>query len=323
MSEPPSAELDIEHLDDIAEAVRNGKCLLFLGAGVHRPPGAKPPESLRWAYPENQRPPIGIELARHLWERGRLGDTFPREKCNLGNLGRISMLFEIRKGRNALVKEILAAVDKGEYRGVVRQTKPSPALRALAEMPFPLVITTNYDQLFERALPSAKKPQGGIYQTNKPPKRIETTDIETAPDPSRPFIYKLHGDISQRDSLVVTDEDYIHFILRMSDPEKFHPIPGIFREHFKEWPTLFIGYSLLDYNMRVLVRTWRWQLDPAVYPNMYSVGPSPDPLVKYSYAEGPNRLVWFVVEDLWKFIPALYERVMKKPMPSYDDPVAE
>ena len=39
--------------------------------------------------------------------------------------------------------------------------QPSPMLQALAKLNFPLVITTNYDQLFEGALAAAGKQETG------------------------------------------------------------------------------------------------------------------------------------------------------------------
>ena len=67
-------------------------------------------------------------------------------------------------------------------------------------------------------------------------------------------------------SLVITDEDYIQFVLRMTDKEPYHPVPVTMKHYLKRWPTLFIGYSLKDYNLRLLFRTLRWKLDKAKFP---------------------------------------------------------
>src|SRR6185295_1582763 len=48
----------------IAESVKRGQCVLFLGAGVHAPP----PSDISQVYPEKQRPPFGNEIAKRLAE---------------------------------------------------------------------------------------------------------------------------------------------------------------------------------------------------------------------------------------------------------------
>jgi hypothetical protein len=58
-------------------------------------------------------------------------------------------------------------------------------------------------------------------------------------------------------------EDYIDFILRMSDKDPLNPVPKEIKPWFYYWPTLFLGYSLMDYNLRLLFRTLRWKMDPA------------------------------------------------------------
>ena len=46
----------------IADAVRSGRCILFLGAAVHAPP----PKDSPFVYPEAQRPPLGSALSESL-----------------------------------------------------------------------------------------------------------------------------------------------------------------------------------------------------------------------------------------------------------------
>jgi hypothetical protein len=55
----------------------------------------------------------------------------------------------------------------------------------------------------------------------------------------------------------VTDEDYIQFVLRMTDKDPYDPVPMSLKHFLKRWTTLFIGYSLLDYNLRLLFKTLR------------------------------------------------------------------
>jgi hypothetical protein len=272
----------------VGEAVGDQSCILFLGAGVHAPP----PEGSAFSYPPEERPPIGKALSRELAAACDFMARFPGE--DPGNLQRVALAYEIDRSRSRLVDAIVGAVDTGR--------EPSPMLRALARLDFPLVITTNYDQLFERALREVGKvPRVAVYK----PEQEATTDFRNATVQS-PVIYKLHGDIAHRESLVVTDEDYIQFVLRMSDKEPYDPIPLSLKFFLTGSTTLFVGYSLLDYNLRLLFKALRWRIDAANVPDMYSVDFEPDALIVDVW-QSQRRYVKFIAQDVWSFVPALYE----------------
>jgi hypothetical protein len=282
---------EVDHVVDvIGDAVRCNECILFLGAGVHAPP----PEASPFAYPPLQRPPSATALSRELAGACGFERRFPGEDPS--NLPRVALAYEIEHSRARLVDAIEREVDTGRT--------PSPMLAALARLDFPLVITTNYDGLFERALRDAgKRPRTVVYNPEPEP----TRDLRNA-TPQSPVIYKLHGDIGQRGSLVVTDEDYIQFVLRMSDKEPYDPIPLTLKYFLTGATTLFVGYSLLDYNLRLLFKTLRWKVDAANVPDMYSVDLRPDPLILDVW-QSQRRYVKFIARDVWAFVPQLYRLV--------------
>ena len=281
-------------IDVIVDAVKRERCILFLGAGVHAPP----PESSRFEYPAEQRPPIGASLSRMLAAGCGLSERFPKE--DPANLLRVAGFYQLWRSRKQLVDAVTEAVQTGK--------RPSPMLRALAELGFPLVITTNYDKLFESALiAEGREPHKVIY--NPEPK--ETTDDYPDPTAENPVVFKIHGDIEHRDSLVITDDDYIDFVLRMSDKGSLDPVPLGLKFYLTRWTTLFVGYSLLDYNLRLLFKTLRWRIDPASVPDVYSVDYHPDPLI-FDVWHNQRKYVKFIAQDVWTFVPRLYERVLGK-----------
>ena len=281
----------------VAEHVSRGECILFLGAGVHYPP----PRGSRYQYPASKRPPLGGTLSVLLARKSNFRAQFKKDLD--ANLQRVSLYYETAFSRSQLVQEVKNAVFTGKA--------PSPALRGLAALNFPLIITTNYDQLLERSLEAVgKHPRVSVYS---PAEYVRTRDYkDVARD--RPFLFKIHGDIDRPDSLVITDEDYIQFILRMSDKDPFHPVPETLLYYFKKWPTLFVGYSLLDYDLRVLFKTLRWRLDRADIPDAYSVDPYPDPLIVEVWSN-QRKYIRFIAQDVWRFVPRLYQTVIGKAMP--------
>jgi hypothetical protein len=291
-------QIDETLLKTIADRVAKGECILFLGAGAHYPPPASAP----YAYPEDQRPPLSRTFSERLAQQCDFAQQFPHD--SIGNLQRVSLYYEVQRGRNALADEIKQAVLTGK--------RPSPVLCALARLNFPLVITTNYDQLFEIALRAVgKSPLVSVYnQAGTEP----TRDNPGSLDPQQPFVVKVHGDVQSRESIVITDEDYIQFVLRMSDKRPFNPVPLTFHYYFTKWPTLFVGYSLLDYNLRLLFKTLRWKIDPSNFPETYSVDIAPDPLIVEVY-HNQHRYINFITQDVWTFVPSLYHMITGEDMP--------
>jgi hypothetical protein len=283
----------ISPVDLIAEAVCRQECILFLGAGVHAPP----PDGSPYIWPVEHRPALGRELSIELARQCGLAERYPEEDPT--NLARVASFYENKFSRHRLVQAIAQEVHHGR--------RPSPMLNALAELDFPLAVTTNYEGLFEESLRIAgKMPRVAVYT----PERIVTED-PAHPTPESPIVRKLSGDISRPETIVVTDEDFMEFSMRMTDKAPYEPVPIRLKARLMEWPTLFVGYSMRDYNMKLLITTLYWKIDRANRPEMYSVDVSPDPLILEIW-DGKLRYLSVIAEDVWEFVPKLYERVLGK-----------
>ena len=284
-----------DELEYLKEQIAAHECILFLGSAIHVPP---PSELTQYHYPAENAPPVGSQLSKLLAEKS----DYPG--ADWWNLQRVSQYFETeKKSRFLLVDEIKKAIDKNR--------EPSPILRMLADLEFPIVITTNYDHLYEKALEQKAKAENianpyqiSIYNPNII-SREKTVDCPAKPNPKQPYILKIHGDIDVRESIVLTDEDYIQFVLRMSETSPYHPFGKNVLAHLMRWPTLFVGYSLMDYNLRLLFKTLRWKLDAARIPPNYSVDKKPDLLIRDVW-ENQRRYVSFIVLNLWDCIPKLH-----------------
>ncbi len=283
--------------DALVSRVKAGSCILFLGSGANAPPLDSPD-----AYPAAQRPPVGGDLAERLADHFGFADAMPGETPR--DLTRVAMYVEIEPrlgGRNGLLDRLdvlLRGVD-GD------RTQPSVALRMLAALPFKIIVTTNYDLLFDRALrESGKEPRVLAYN---PEEGVRPPDYPD-PTPEAPLLFKMHGDLNHRSSIVITDEDYITFVQRMADKDQAHPVPETVRYRMAQWPTLFVGYSLRDYNLRLLFRTLRWRLDVSEIPISFAIDRRPDPLILKVWQD-QRSIVAFLTADLWAFAPELYRAV--------------
>ncbi|MDQ2854895.1 MAG: SIR2 family protein, partial [Acidobacteriota bacterium] len=282
---------------NIAQMVKRRECILFLGSAIHAPA----PANSKYDYPAAKCPPIGGQLSDLL--ASKCGYPADQDRWNLQ---RVSWYYEWQSGfRSELVREIKDAVHKDR--------EPSPILRGLARLGFPVVITTNYDQLYERAMnmvasdlahevgkpaeETAESEAGFDKCVYSPKSTVRTKDCSPQPSTSHPYLLKIHGDLDLPESIVITDEDYIQFVLRMGDKHPYHPVGKNVLTHLIKWPTLFIGYRLSDYNLRLLFKTLRWKMDRANIPASYAVDMKPDVLIRASLEN--QQIVSFIERNLW------------------------
>ncbi|MFN0073879.1 MAG: SIR2 family NAD-dependent protein deacylase [Chloroflexota bacterium] len=138
-----------------------------------------------------------------------------------------------------------------------------------------LIVTTNYDDLTERAFEAAKQPYDlVVHPTDNEdwrefvlwwkhgaaaPEHVLPNMLHIDLD-STTVIYKMHGTMDRRqmefDSYVITEDDYVEFLTRMVTGTA---VPMQFMRHFRERHFLFLGYGLQDWNWRVVLKHLRTQ----------------------------------------------------------------
>jgi hypothetical protein len=126
----------------------------------------------------------------------------------------------------------------------------------LAELPLPIYITTNYDDFMTRALRSRhRNPRRELCRWNS-----LVQDWPSVFDPgsgaevsvANPVVFHLHGHDEVPESLVLTEDDYLDFLVNVSkDPQI---IPRRIEKALASTALLFIGYRLADSDFRVLFR---------------------------------------------------------------------
>jgi hypothetical protein len=129
---------------------------------------------------------------------------------------------------------------------------------------FPIIYTTNYDRNLENAF----KLRGRKFT-----KIVDVRDIAKATEGETQII-KLHGDFDDDRSIVLTETDYYD---RLSFES---PLDIKLRSDALARTMLFIGYSLSDINIRLLLhklwRTWEASGHGQFRPKSYIFLPRPD-----------------------------------------------
>lgn len=142
--------------------------------------------------------------------------------------------------------------------------KASKIHQLIVELAFQKIYTTNYDSNIERA----------FELSGKPVKKIVDVRDFVSVGPGDHQVVKLHGDFENDDSIVLTETDYFG---RLSFES---PLDIRLRADLLASPVLFIGYSLSDINVRMLLHrlweTWDSTSHQAHKPRSYIFLPSPN-----------------------------------------------
>jgi hypothetical protein len=224
------------------------------------------PKCAGWAPPPSKGLPRASELACHL---ARL-INFPQDES--ADLARVAQYVDVISGRGNL-NERLRSIFNEDY-------EPSSIHHFLAQIDVPLlIVTTNYDDLIERAFRSNNREYDLVIHTSDPRLGVhifyvpqgETKPIKAVPNKlnldltKRTVIYKMHGGVDRLDSAndqyVITEDDYINFLTRMT---KGKVIPSVFAEPFQSRPFLFLGHGLHDWNLRIVLNRLEEEMKKSV-----------------------------------------------------------
>jgi hypothetical protein len=252
-----------QHYGNLITFLLDGRVVPFLGAGANlcgRPPNV--------AWPDHHRSylPSGSELSAHLAKEF----NFPGDP----DLARVSQFVALTTGTGGLFGSLHDVFDH-DY-------PPTSLHQLLAEFPsllrakgypprFQLIVSTNYDDVLERAFRTAGEPYdlvtyisegetrgkflhsdpGGNTRMIDIPNQYRELSLER-----RTIILKIHGAINRTvadgegDSYVITEDHYIDYLTRT---DLANLIPVTLTAKLRKSHFLFLGYGLRDWNLRVIL----------------------------------------------------------------------
>lgn len=262
-----------EHCEMVARAILSGRVIPFFGAGVNL---YGRPEGVDWTKGCNFLPRAS-ELAEHLAE------TIIYPWADKQNLLRVSEYIALTLGSGSLYDELREIFD--------RDYPLTPLHLFFAGLPalmrergssgdHQLIVTTNYDDVMERAFVQAGEPfdqvayvaddgqqrgkfwhslHGGGTRLIKRPNKYRSLSLD-----KRSVILKLHGTVDRKsseqdgqNSFVITEDHYIDYLTRADASELSKFVPVTLAAKLRRSHLLFLGYSLSDWNLRVILqRIW-------------------------------------------------------------------
>lgn len=225
--------------------IKTGKCTPFLGAAVNF--GILP---------------LGAEIATEWADSVH----YPLDSCS--DLAKVSQFIAVQTDATRPKDMMLNKLDKSQ-RPFDFNDADEP-LNVLAKLPLSVYLTTNYDDLLCQAInhhgnATGRRAEIDICRWNRNLAYEPTLfgrDSKFTASPQTPVVYHLHGHRSVVDSLVLTEDDYLDYLVNMSREPTF--LPPRIQEAITGSSVIFVGYSLADINFRVLFRGLRGNLEASL-----------------------------------------------------------
>lgn len=264
-------------LEDLARQIRDRKVVLFAGAGLSVPLGLP-----SWnALMQRVAVELGYDqdvLVRPGADYLQLAEFYRLEKNSIGPL-------------RSWMDRTWSISDE--------QLKASRVHNQIVDLNFPFVYTTNYDRNIERIFELRQKPFSKI---------LSMLDVANA-SVELPHIVKFHGDFEDDDSLVLTESDYFDRLNFDS------PLDIKFRADVLGRSILFVGYSLNDLNLRLLLyrmqKLWESSRFAGRRPLSYIFLLRPDPVQERVLESRGVRAIVYDGDQPENALPQLFEQLLE------------
>ncbi len=210
-------------------AIRKGKCILMVGPETALVNGGEAPQLLS----DKLAKLLLEDMEGHVKENidGTNLMEVAKYYCLQRNHGRTDLQFKIKDFYNQCQGEVY-----GDFH------------RNLAALPFSLAIHSSPDRMFETALvEQQKKPRVGWYNF-----RQKRSQMESMGTPEEPLLFYLYGSVQDEDSLVITENDLLDFLISITVPESL-PLTILNELQAPDKSFLFLGFGFKHWYLRILL----------------------------------------------------------------------
>ena len=245
-------------LPAVASYIRQGRCALFVGAGLSASAGYPLWPALIDALIKRTVTELGTLTRPRMPKRSRSGvlmvphyitDGIAKYEAEREQIrSTAQQLRRLAKAQRLLdvADQCRALLGPGRFALLLREllpqnARPTEVHRSIVDTPYACVLTTNFDTLIEDAYAA-----WGRHGRPKAPTGIELANHGTLLLDRTFFVLKAHGTLEDSASLVFTSDDYRR--ISFATPAFEAMLSAI----FLSYALLFVGYSLGDPNFRLL-----------------------------------------------------------------------
>lgn len=243
-------------MDQLVQAYRSKRLILFVGAGV----------SMGLGLPSWRQ--LVDHMAKELGFDPDIYRTF-------GNDLTLAEFYRISKGQ---IGPLRSWMDR-EWHAPSTDISKSRIHELIATSDFDLIYTTNYDRWIERA----------FDHHNKPYSKIANVGDLSVIAKDRTQIVKFHGDFDDDTSIVLDETSYFERL------EFESPLDIKLRSDVLGRSVLFIGYSLNDINIRYLfyrlANLWKKSSRGTPQPMSFIFSPKPNPVQEAALAQWNIQMI--------------------------------
>ncbi|MCH5143396.1 MAG: SIR2 family protein [Clostridiales bacterium] len=203
-----------EFISNYANCLKKGCASVFLGSGLSRKSGYTGWADLLKKYARD----IGLDIKKEQADLISLAQYYVNSKQDSIELKKyICKVFAKSDDKKANINHLL-----------------------LSSFPLQSYWTTNYDTLIEQALD---------YRDLRYNKIIVDKDLRKNENSHPIWLYKMHGDVDNYNSIIITKQDYENYY------DKYEMVLAKFKSEICTKTFLFLGYSISDPNvMHILAR---------------------------------------------------------------------
>lgn len=207
--------------------IRDGRCTVVLGTGVY-----------------SEGPTLRTAIARK-W--AKLYDYPLTDDTDLARVARfLNVQYHDDEYAATKLIEELKAIPVPNF------NNPDEPYRILAKLPLPVYITANYDDFLEQALLNQHRDvKSDLCRWKK--------SLEDEPSPfvngfklsvPTPVVFHLYGYAKNVESLVLTEDDFFQFLIKVSKDSSL--IPDKIQKAITGASLILLGFRLDDWDFRVL-----------------------------------------------------------------------
>jgi hypothetical protein len=150
--------------------------------------------------------------------------------------------------KNASLPNLLRVVGQNN-----RDADPADSYKLLAQLPAPIFITANPDNLLQEALKAqGKEPDVFFFNWREKIDDAKLERYDREPTLKKPLVFHVFGYFKDDNSIVLSEDDYFDYLIGLIQYKS--RIPKVVPYSTANSSLLFLGFQLTDWSFRVLFR---------------------------------------------------------------------